>query len=89
MTGFMKTTPHVLGWLEARAIEHQTRAANAYRAAHVGQDSLNKATAARYARVREVPTKDLVRIQHAAAYHAAIARECLLAALWLKGGQDG
>ena len=88
MTGFMKTASQARWWLEERAFEYQTHAASAYRAAHVVQDSLNKATAARYAQVREASIKDLVRIQHAAAYHAAIARECLLAALRLKGGQD-
>ena len=89
MTGFMKTTFRARWWLEARAIEHQRRAASAYAALHTQQERLARgprSSTSAYYRARTL--KDMVRVQHAAAYHAAIARECLLAALWLKGGQD-
>lgn len=89
MSGFMKTAFRARWYLEARAIEYQAFAAGAHEALHAQQERLARgprSSTSAYYRARTL--RDMVRVQHAAAYHAAVARECLLAALRLRGGQD-
>lgn len=82
MSDFTKTTFRARWYLEARASEYQAFAAGAHEALYGQQGILPRMG------TKTRMLKDMVRVQHAAAYHAAIARECLLAALRLREGQD-